>query len=258
MSSEHIWRAALERLKREMTHAQFETWLRGTKLRVAEDGSALLGVRTTFARELLESRYRARIESAIAAVIGRPCTLEITVATGHAGSVPQPAMTTSAPARATTTHASPRDERHTPGLVRPSLFAMTEEPPSPELASTLWSHTVASSGTSGGAADQRERRTTAASVGGQRRLAHPGTRVASLKGARVRAVLGRSHGTAGPARADGARAQASAPAPLATRAKVEAGGSAEREARGPGQVAPMPGAAGDPMMSTAEHDRHTF
>ena len=55
MSNAHIWRAAQERLRREMTSAQFETWLRGTSLSFAGAGDAVLSVRTTFARELLES-----------------------------------------------------------------------------------------------------------------------------------------------------------------------------------------------------------
>ena len=80
MNGGHVWRAALDRLRRELTRAQFDTWLRGTQLTAAgEDGIATLRVRTTFARELLESRYRERIEAAITDVTGHPCRLRIAV-----------------------------------------------------------------------------------------------------------------------------------------------------------------------------------
>ena len=63
-----------------MTRAQFDTWLRGTQLAEAdEDGVAVLQVRTTFARELLETRFRERIEAAIAQATGRPCALRVVV-----------------------------------------------------------------------------------------------------------------------------------------------------------------------------------
>jgi chromosomal replication initiator protein len=80
VSSGHVWRTALEQLRREMTRAQFDTWLRGTQLaEMGEDGSAVLRVRTTFARELLETRFRERIEAAISQVTGRSCRLRVVV-----------------------------------------------------------------------------------------------------------------------------------------------------------------------------------
>ena len=79
LNDSHVWRGAQERLRQEMSSAQFETWLRGTQLRLDDDGAAELQVRTTFAKELLESRYRERIEAAIASVTGQPCALEVSV-----------------------------------------------------------------------------------------------------------------------------------------------------------------------------------
>jgi chromosomal replication initiator protein len=79
LNNSHVWRGAQERLRQEMSSAQFETWLRGTQLHLAEDGAAELEVRTTFAKELLESRYRERIEAAIAGVTGQPCALQVSV-----------------------------------------------------------------------------------------------------------------------------------------------------------------------------------
>gem|GEM_PF-167910 len=66
-----------------MTRAQFDTWLRGTWLAEERDGVTVLCVRTTFAKELLETRFRERIEAAIAGVTGRPCALLLQVAAGE-------------------------------------------------------------------------------------------------------------------------------------------------------------------------------
>src|SRR5579859_7210069 len=63
-----------------MTRAQFDAWLRGTQLvETGEDGVAVLRVRTTFAREMLETRYRERIEAAIHEVTNRRCRLRVIV-----------------------------------------------------------------------------------------------------------------------------------------------------------------------------------
>jgi chromosomal replication initiator protein len=78
-----VWRAALDQLRREMSRAQFDTWLNGTQLSLGSDGApAVLRVRSTFARELLETRYRERIQAAIAQVTGRTCTLRVVVDQG--------------------------------------------------------------------------------------------------------------------------------------------------------------------------------
>jgi chromosomal replication initiator protein DnaA len=80
VSGKHVWRAALDHLRREMSRAQFDTWLNGTQLTLAGEGaSAVLRVRSTFARELLETRYRERIQAAIAQVTGQACTLRVVV-----------------------------------------------------------------------------------------------------------------------------------------------------------------------------------
>jgi chromosomal replication initiator protein len=79
VNTAHVWRAALERLRRELSRAQYDTWLRGTQLALTDDGVCILRVRTTFAKDMLETRYRERIGAAIAEVTGEPCRLEIAV-----------------------------------------------------------------------------------------------------------------------------------------------------------------------------------
>jgi chromosomal replication initiator protein len=83
VSNAQVWRAAQERLRQEMTRTQFDTWLRGTWLADERDGVTVLCVRTTFAKEHLETRFRERIETAIASVTGRSCTLVLEVAAGE-------------------------------------------------------------------------------------------------------------------------------------------------------------------------------
>ncbi|HEU5348522.1 MAG TPA: DnaA N-terminal domain-containing protein, partial [Ktedonobacterales bacterium] len=83
MNTAHVWRAALELLRRELSRAQFDTWLRGTQLALTDDGECMLRVRTTFAKDMLETRYRDRIEAAIAEVAGEPCVLRIVVVAGE-------------------------------------------------------------------------------------------------------------------------------------------------------------------------------
>jgi chromosomal replication initiator protein len=63
-----------------MTRQQFETWFGGTWLAAGDNGAALLCVRSTFIKELLETRFRDRIVSAIAEVTGQRCPVEVVVA----------------------------------------------------------------------------------------------------------------------------------------------------------------------------------
>src|SRR5690242_3561397 len=82
VSNSHVWRSAQERLRQQMTRAQFDTWLRGTWLSTSADGVMTLCVRTTFAKEQLETRFRERIAAAIGEVTGQSCVLRIVVSAG--------------------------------------------------------------------------------------------------------------------------------------------------------------------------------
>ena len=82
MSNAHVWRAALSRLQREVTGAQLNTWLRGAQLVNVSGGAATVHVRSTFERELIESRYHDLIERALSDVIGSSVTLTIATAPG--------------------------------------------------------------------------------------------------------------------------------------------------------------------------------
>jgi chromosomal replication initiator protein len=128
VSNAHVWRAAQERLRQEMTRAQFDTWLRGTWLADDRDGVTVLCVRTTFAKELLETRYRERIEAAIASVTGKSCTLELVVAAND----PESSTDGSSPsARAGETLRTSGTRRHSHAVdpEGPTLFDSSSEGP---------------------------------------------------------------------------------------------------------------------------------
>ncbi|HEX8983639.1 MAG TPA: chromosomal replication initiator protein DnaA [Ktedonobacterales bacterium] len=91
MSNTHVWRAALARLQREVTGAQFNTWLRGAQLVTVTSRAATVHVRSTYERELIESRYHDLIERALSDVIGAPIAL--TIATAPGGSLQDGAST---------------------------------------------------------------------------------------------------------------------------------------------------------------------
>ena len=78
----HVWRAAQERLRRQLKRAEYDTWLRDTQLVAGRDGSTVLHVRTTFACELVKSRYHDLIVAAITEITGQPCMLSVAVMTG--------------------------------------------------------------------------------------------------------------------------------------------------------------------------------
>ena len=84
VSNTHVWRAALSRLQREVTGAQLNTWLRGAQLMSVSGGAATVQVRSTFEREMIESRYHDLIERALSEVIGAPVRLTIATAAGGA------------------------------------------------------------------------------------------------------------------------------------------------------------------------------
>jgi chromosomal replication initiator protein len=80
VNTAQVWRAAQDRLRQQMSKAQFDTFFGGTWLAEGEDGATLLCVRTTFAKESLERHFRDRISAAIAAVTGQLCALRVVVA----------------------------------------------------------------------------------------------------------------------------------------------------------------------------------
>ncbi len=79
MNKAHVWRAALNRLRRELTGAQVNAWLSGAHLAEVSSGAATLQVRSSYEKQLLETRYRETIERALAETLGAPVALSVTV-----------------------------------------------------------------------------------------------------------------------------------------------------------------------------------
>ncbi len=122
----HVWRAAQERLRRQLKRAEYDTWLRDTQLVAERDGSTVLRVRTTFACELVKSRYRDLIEAAVAEITGQPCRLRVAVMTGSETS-DEKAAETPAVQRATHMAATRAATRRTyAAYTGPTLFGMEE------------------------------------------------------------------------------------------------------------------------------------
>jgi chromosomal replication initiator protein len=148
LTNGHVWREAQERLRPQMTRAQFDTWLRGTRLAALDGDVAVLAVRTTFGKELLESQYRERIEAALAEVAGTPYTLRVVVglqrAADDATSQDGPAATMSNRALSSPPSGAAHEsrERHTDasdpsGYIRPGLFDTSPATPAEDVLDAL-------------------------------------------------------------------------------------------------------------------------
>ncbi|HEU0025507.1 MAG TPA: chromosomal replication initiator protein DnaA [Ktedonobacterales bacterium] len=82
MNKAHVWRAALNRLRRDLTSAQVNAWLSGAHLAEVSTGAATLHVRSSYEKQLLETRYREMIEHALTETLGAPVALSIMVGSG--------------------------------------------------------------------------------------------------------------------------------------------------------------------------------
>lgn len=66
-----LWKQVLNELQLEMTRATFDTWLRDTRLVACVDGTFVVEVPSTYAREWLEASLRPLIMRVLAAVSGQ-------------------------------------------------------------------------------------------------------------------------------------------------------------------------------------------
>ncbi|MGZ3664915.1 MAG: DnaA ATPase domain-containing protein, partial [Ktedonobacterales bacterium] len=223
MSYTHVWRSAQERLRQQMTRAQFDTWLRGTWLSTSADGVMTLCVRTTFAKEQLETRFRERIAAAIGEVAGQSCVLRIVVSAGgpESGSEDEDARASAHGSRAAHPRAVPAATsvaaRHTPHVhgrghhsesvsAAPSLFEVMGDTPAPAVTAPTPPVPAPAASHSARMAQPDETQSAAASqectqkrvlvLSSQRRRVTPAVGGAgAARSERVRAALGRARGT---------------------------------------------------------------
>jgi len=71
LKPEEAWQAALGELQVLMTPATFNTWLRDCRLLAYEDGTFVLGVPNSFARDWLDNRLRSTVTRTLKGIMGR-------------------------------------------------------------------------------------------------------------------------------------------------------------------------------------------
>ncbi len=79
MDAKQVWRAALGELQVSLSPANFETWLRDTRLVDVDDNRFTIGVPNGFAKDWLEGRYRSLISQTLARIVGYSVQVEIVV-----------------------------------------------------------------------------------------------------------------------------------------------------------------------------------
>jgi hypothetical protein len=72
-----LWHIARQRLRADLTPAQFSSWLANTDLYRAPDGALVLVTRNTFAAELIARRWGERIQWILGDISGHACTFVV-------------------------------------------------------------------------------------------------------------------------------------------------------------------------------------
>src|SRR3954452_12610303 len=83
MDAKQVWRAALGELQVSLSPANFETWLRDTRLIDVDEQRFRIAVPNGFAKDWLESRYRSLISQTLARIVGYSVQVEFVVATAE-------------------------------------------------------------------------------------------------------------------------------------------------------------------------------
>ncbi len=73
------WAGALADLEGQMSRANFDTWLAGTRVLSGGEGRITLGVGSAFALETLESRLMPMVSKALSTILGRPVAVRFEV-----------------------------------------------------------------------------------------------------------------------------------------------------------------------------------
>jgi chromosomal replication initiator protein len=79
MDAKQVWRAALGELQVSLSPANYETWLRDTRLVEVDDQRFKIAVPNGFAKDWLETRYRSLISQTLARVVGYSVQVEFVV-----------------------------------------------------------------------------------------------------------------------------------------------------------------------------------
>jgi chromosomal replication initiator protein len=98
MDAKQVWRAALGELQVSLSPANYETWLRDTRLVEVDDQRFKIAVPNGFAKDWLETRYRSLISQTLARVVGYSVQVEFVVV-GAADAQEQAAAVAAQPVR---------------------------------------------------------------------------------------------------------------------------------------------------------------
>jgi chromosomal replication initiator protein len=80
MDAKQVWRAALGELQVSLSPANYETWLRDTRLVDVDEQRFRIAVPNGFAKDWLETRYRSLISQTLARIVGYSVQIEFVVA----------------------------------------------------------------------------------------------------------------------------------------------------------------------------------
>lgn len=148
MKTEHIWSAALGELQLQMTQATFDTWLRDSKLLRREQNTLVIGVKSGYAKDWLETRLSPTIKRTLGRLMGQPVELSFVVWSDQVGqrqdaslfpanNVPDTDGVLAAPAQRPSTATTPLNRHYTfdsfvvgPGnrLAQAASLAVAENP----------------------------------------------------------------------------------------------------------------------------------
>lgn len=111
INADQIWQAALGELQLELTRATFDTWLRDARLVAHEDGTFIIGVANTYARDWLQSRLHSVILRILTRLAGR--TVAVRFVVWEEPHAPEPVPLLQPPAQANERNFSPLNSHYT-------------------------------------------------------------------------------------------------------------------------------------------------
>jgi chromosomal replication initiator protein len=79
MQAKQLWQAALDDLERNLSRANFETWLRNTRVVEFEDDCATIGAPNSFAVEQLRNKFAIPIQQTLSVIAGRPIAVKFSL-----------------------------------------------------------------------------------------------------------------------------------------------------------------------------------
>lgn len=89
---EQLWDQIVQQLRRQMTRATFDTWIKETMLLSCEAGDWQIGVKSTFAKEWLENRLKETILKTVFHLTGQAVRLEFVVVEGVGEAILNPTV----------------------------------------------------------------------------------------------------------------------------------------------------------------------